>query len=163
MIYINKINVLPEDVGDITSMEPFSFFTYQGSLSFPPCTENTIVYVASEPLKIGSTALKLFEEATRIPDMMDQRGNIIVNDWRKETARKTQDINGRPIFHYTHEGKCFKPKSKPKEGHYEKIRKAITSYFYVNNSKPSGLPNAYVVSEYEAKGKGIKPRPRKLK
>ena len=160
MVDINKINVSPEDVGDITSIKPFGFFTYQGSLSFPPCTENTIVYVASKPLKIGSTALQLFQEATRIPDMIDQRGNVIINDWKRETARKTQDVNGRPIFHY--EGQdCSPPTTpKPEVGHYEKIRKAMTSYFYVNNSTPSGLPNAYVVSEGEAKGTGIRPKPK---
>jgi len=157
MIYINKINAQPEDIGDITSMEPFTFFTYQGSLSFPPCTENTIVFVAAKPLKIGSTALELFQEATRIPDLMDNRGNVIVSDWRRETARKTQPINGRPIFHHIPQ-RCGPPKkAKGPEGHYEKIRKAITSYFYVNNEIPSGMPNAFVVSEDEAKGRGNRP------
>ena len=111
-------------------------------------------------MKIGSTALQLFQQATRIPDMMDQRGNVIVNDWKRETARKTQKKNGRPVFHYSHKGKCFHPDiPKPDPGHYEKIRKAFTSYFYVNNAVPSGLPNAYVVSENEAKGKGNRPKP----
>ena len=162
MVYINKINVRPEDVGDITSLEPFSFFTYQGSLTFPPCTENTIVYVASKPLKIGSTALQLFQEATRIPDLMDNRGNVIISDWHPETARKIQELNGRPVFHHTPTD-CGRPKlAKKSQGHYEKIRKAITSYFYVNNSKPSGLPNAYVVSVDEAKGKRGKPKPKNV-
>lgn len=159
MIYINKINVKPEEVGDITSLEPFAFYTYQGSLTFPPCTENTIVYVASKPLKIGSTALQLFQEATRIPDMMDNRGNIIVSDFNPETARKIQDLNGRPVFHHTPVD-CMRPKRPvANPGHYEKIRKSITSYFFVNNSKPSGLPNAYVVSEGEAKGTAFGPKP----
>jgi len=37
-------------------------------------------------------------------------------------------------------------------GHYEKVQKAFTKYFYVNNLAPSGLPNAFVVSKEEATG-----------
>ena len=127
----------------------------------PPCTENTIVYVASKPLKIGSTALQLFQEATRIPDMMDNRGNVIVSNWNPETSRKIQELNGRPVFHHVPTD-CGRPSTgeKPSPGHYEKLRKAFTSYFYVNNATPSGLPNAYVVSEGEAKGTGAGPKPK---
>lgn len=160
MIDINKINLEPEDVGEINQLKPFGFFTYQGSLSFPPCTENTIVYVASKPLAIGSTALELFQEATRIPDLEDQKGNIIVSNMRPETSRKTQELNGRPVFH--HNPYDCSPPTKPKKtyGHYEKVRKALTSYFYVNNDKPSGLPNAYVVSKEEAKNSNFMPVPK---
>lgn len=162
MVYINKINNAPEDIGDITSLQPFNFYTYQGSLTFPPCTENTVVYVASKPLKIGTTALQLFQEATRVPDLTDNRGNIIVSDWNPATSRKTQQINGRPIFHHIPQ-ECGRPKPKKvNPGHYEKIRKSMTSYFYVNNATPSGLPNAFVVSEDEAKGKGNRPRPKSV-
>ncbi len=38
------------------------------------------------------------------------------------------------------------------EGHYEKISKIKTNYFYVNDEKPSGIPNAFVVSKDEAFG-----------
>jgi len=160
MVYINKINNKPEDVGDITSLQPFSFYTYQGSLTFPPCTENTITYVSSQVLRIGSTALQLFQESTRVPDMTDHKGNIILSDWRPETARKTQALNGRPVFHHVPSEECQRPNGdKVDPGHYEKIRKSFTSYFYVNNQKPSGMPNAYVVSESEAKGNGDRPKP----
>merc|ERR1712032_497093 len=60
-------------------MKDFSFYTYQGSMTSPPCTERTIHYVASQPIPLGTTALTLFKEATRIPDMMDSSGNVIVN------------------------------------------------------------------------------------
>jgi len=145
-----------------SSMAPFSFFTYQGSLTTPPCTEDTIVYVASQPLKIGSTPYQLFQEATRVPDLTDNKGNVIVSNWINETARSPQPLNGRPVFWFDHTKTCgAQPPIKPEipSGHYERIRKSFTSYFYVNNNKPSGLPNAYVVSEDEAKGKGNRPNP----
>jgi len=138
-------------------MKPFSFFTYQGSLTFPPCVEDTIVYVASKPLSIGTTALQLFTEALRIPDMMAQNGNVIVSDWLPISTRETQEINGRPIFHYDHIKQCGpEPKiNVPEVGHYEKIKVMSNKYFYINDLKPSGVPNAFLVSADEAKG--IKP------
>jgi hypothetical protein len=45
-----------------------------------------------------------------------------------------------------------KPKIPEINGHYEKVKEDITRYFYVNDNKPSGAPNAFVVSESEAKG-----------
>lgn len=161
-IFIPNIFKFSEE-DDISAMEPFSFFTYQGSLTMPPCTEDTIMYVASQIIPIGSTALQLFQEALRIPDLMDQRGNVIVSDWVAKTARKTQPLNGRPVFHFDHEKFCPPAPKKTQEvnGHYEKVRKAITNYFYVSNNEPSGLPNSYVVSEDEALGKGFGPKPKK--
>ena len=145
---------------DMSTLLPFSFFTYQGSLTTPPCTEDTIVYVASSPLQIGSTSLQLIQEATRVPDMMDNKGNIIISNWINDTSRPVQPLNGRPIFHFDHTKVCGPPQlmaPEKKGGHYEKIRKAMTSYFYVSNNKPSGLPQAMVVSKDEAEGKGNKP------
>jgi carbonic anhydrase len=133
----------------------FSFYTYQGSLPFPPCTENTIVYVASKPFKIGSTALALFIETLRIPDFMDQQGNIIVSNWMPHSNRSEQPNNGRPIYHYDHKKYCNVeelPESPKNFGHYEKMVVKHDKYFYVNSQFPSGIPNSYVVSENEAKG-----------
>ncbi len=163
--YVNpsdsKTNNVEKD-SDFISMNPFSFFTYQGSITFPPCTEDTIMYVASEPLKIGTTALQLFQEALRIPDLMDAKGNVIVSDWVPKSARKTQPLNGRPVWHYDHTKYCApEPRRKVEPvGHYEKMRKAIVHYFYVSGNDPSGMPNAYVVSEDEAMGRGYEPNPK---
>ena len=153
-----------DEAEEISTMNPFSFFTYQGSLTAPPCTEDTIIYVASNPLQIGSTAMQLIQEATRVPDFMDNRGNMIISTWNSLNARPVQPLKGRPVFHFDHTKTCGPPPQVKPEvpvGHYEKIRKASTSYFYVNTNSPSGLPNAYVVSEDEAKGKGNKPNPNK--
>ena len=157
-IYIPKIFYSADD-SDIPVMHPFSFYTYQGSLTAPPCSENTIMYVASKPIPLGSTAMQLFKEALRVPDVINQSGDVFVSNWKPVSNRKLQPRNGRPVFHYNHEKQCgvdpARNPPKPK-GHYEKYTKALTNYFYVNGNDPSGLPNAFVVSEAEALGKPIK-------
>jgi len=154
-LYIPKI-FYSADNDDLPMMKPFSFYTYQGSLSAPPCTERTIVYVASKPIPLGTTALTLFKESARIPDMMDSSGNIIVNTNAPANSRATQNANGRKVFFYDHVKFCgpdTPPRPKPKQpGHMEKIVKKHTEYFYVPSQQPSGLPGAFVVSESEAKG-----------
>jgi carbonic anhydrase len=159
-IYVPKIffEKKEDGTGEIAYWKPFSFYTYQGSLSFPPCTENTIVYVAQKPVKLGSTALALFQEALRIPDMInDATGDVIVSNWATSSARKIQPLNGRPVFYYDHQRYCGpdrEEQKKPDEGHYEKVQTTLTKYFYVNKEVPSGLPHSFVVPKSEATGEG---------
>jgi carbonic anhydrase len=157
-LYIPKILYAADDQ-EIPMMKPFSFFTYQGSISFPPCTEKTIIYVASKPLYIGTTALQLFQEALRVPDIINGRGDVVVSNWIPNSSRHVQPLNGRPVFHYNHQKYCgpdpLRVPPKP-VGHYEKIEKSHVNYFYVHDSEPSGLPGAFVVSEREALGKPVK-------
>jgi carbonic anhydrase len=146
------------DNDDIPFLRPFSFFTYSGSLSFPPCTERTIVYITSKPIALSSTVIDLFREALKVPDL--QGDNVIVTDAVQENNREVQNQNGRPIFYYDHMKYCgvdMKPQQKPKErGHYEKRTKEVTDYFYVTGDQTSGLPGALLVSEGEAKGTDLK-------
>jgi len=143
-------------------MNPFSFYTYSGSITTPPCNENTIHYVASEPIAISTTVIALFKEALRYPDLQDEAGGIIVSEesimW---SNRKTQKLNGRPVFHYDHKKyNCptFKRLRRrtsgngATKGHYEKKESTATSYFFVEGNEPSGMPGAYVVTEKEALG-----------
>lgn len=154
-LYIPKLLFKSEEE-EVPMMKPFSFYTYQGSLTFPPCSERTIHYVVSKPIQLSSTTLTLFQEALRIPDLVDQKGNVIVTDWVPQSNRNIQPLNGRPVFYYDHIKYCgpdpINPKPKP-AGHYEKVVQKATSYFYVNGEKPSGLPGSFVVSENEASGK----------
>lgn len=154
-LHVNKILYSSEDDEEEPVMKPFSFYTYQGSLTSPPCTENTIVYVASKPLKIGTTALQLFQEAIRQPDIVNQKGDVIPSDWLPMSNREVQPLNGRPVFYYDHQKYCgpdpVKPKAKP-VGHFERIQKTETKYFYVNGLEPSGLPGAFYISKDEASG-----------
>jgi carbonic anhydrase len=156
-LFIPKVFYTADD-DNLPIMRPFSFYTYQGSLTFPPCTERTIHYVAAQPIQLGSTALQLFQEALRVPDMVTQTGDVVVANFIDQNYRKIQPINGRPVFYYDHIKYCGPepPKKiiKP-TGHYEKVMKEATKYFYVNGPEPSGLPGAFVVSEKEAKGQNL--------
>ncbi len=154
-LYIPKIFFTESDK-ETPMMKPFSFYTYQGSISYPPCTQRTINYVASQPIKIGTTALQLFEEALRVPDMMDNKGNIIQSPILPQNNRKVQPLNGRSVFFYDHVKYCGPDRIKKpakKKGHYEKIVKKQVDYFFVNGMNPSGLPGAFVVTPKEALGK----------
>jgi carbonic anhydrase len=159
-LYIPKI-FYNSDYNEKAVFKPFSFYTYQGSLTAPPCSERTIHYVAAKPIKLGSSALELFKEAIRIPDKLTSSGTIIISNLPPENNRLPQPLNGRAIFYYDAPKFCGSEESNrllkiggkgKKRGHYEKVVKSITDYYYVNGEKPSGLPGAYVVSAKEANG-----------
>jgi len=154
-LYIPKI-FYNQESEDVAIMKPFSFYTYQGSLTAPPCTERTIVYVASTPIKLGTTALQLFTESLRMPDLMATNGDVIVSNKMPINNRATQPKNGRRVFWYNAEDDICatgaEDKAK-KEGHYERLDKELTQYYYVNGPAPSGMPGALVVSKAEAYGK----------
>jgi len=154
-LYIPKI-LYTSDNDDIPVMRPFSLYTYQGSLTAPPCTQNTIHYVAADPIEIGSTAIELFQEAIRMPDLRSSKGDVIISTDTNENARKTMPLNGRNVYY----NKIPKdeiiikkpPVSVKPSGHYEKVVKKINNYYYINNQNPSGMPGSLIVSENEAKG-----------
>ena len=153
-LYIPKIFYSSDDE-DIPIMRPFSLYTYQGSLTYPPCTQNTIHYVAADPIEVGTSAIQLFMEAIRMPDLRASNGDVIVSTATTNNARKEQNLNGRNVFFNKVERSVLakKPPPPPKpQGHYEKIVKKINNYYYINNNHPSGMPGAIVVSESEAKG-----------
>lgn len=148
------------DEDSIASMQPFSFFTYEGSLTQPPCTERTTHYVAADPIPLSNTVITLFKEALKKPDMENPNDptHIVLNDdGNIENYRDTQPLNGRTVYIFDHRRYgCvdYKPKKKKIEpsGHYEKIIKDAIQYVFVNGHNPSNIPGSYVVSEKEAKG-----------
>jgi carbonic anhydrase len=151
-------------------LKPFSFYTYQGSLSAPPCTERTIRYVASEIIPLSTTVIELFKDALVLPN--DAEGGYSLNldeenllngeskeikiegGKAKENVRAPQNLNGRQVFYWDRLSHCGVPEKLEEEieGHYEAIRKKITRYYHLTGTKPSGLPGAFVVSEKEARG-----------
>jgi len=144
---------------DYPRWEEFSFFTYEGSLSAPPCTEKTIVYVKKDPIYLGNTTLQLFREGLKRPDTIDDAGNISINNSEPTNIRKTQPINGRRIYYYNHAEPALEigdlatqEASSKTVGHYEKVQKKMINYFHVTGPNPSEVPGSFVVSENEAKG-----------
>jgi len=154
-IYIPKVFYNSESE-DVALMKDFSFYTYQGSLTEPPCTERTIMYVAANPIPLGSTAISLFKEALRQPDLISTRGDITINTSLPNSSRALQKKNGRRIYYYDAGEECIpKINNKPRKfGHYEKIPKNLIEYFYVKGPNPSNLPGAILVSKREAKAGG---------
>jgi carbonic anhydrase len=156
-IYIPNV-LFSSDDDRIPVMTPFSFYTYEGSLTFPPCTERTTYYVHADPLELSSTAISLFKEALRKPDRIDEHGNLVVDSGpTPENYRATQPSRDREVFIYDHNKYdcpvyARKPKKVQPAGHYEKRLKDATNYIYVNSAEPSGIPGAFVVTEAEAKG-----------
>jgi carbonic anhydrase len=156
------------DEPNIPIMKPFSFYTYQGSLTAPPCSERTIVYVASKPIFLSSTTLEMFKEALKMPDMMSSNGDVQVSNKDPKNNRDIQKLHGRAVFFYDTEKFCGPSlldggpslKVRPR-GHYEKKISKITEYIHINSENPSGLPGAFVVSEREAKGIRLKKQKKK--
>jgi carbonic anhydrase len=148
------------DDDDIVSMQPFSFYTYEGSLTMPPCTERTTHYVAAEPIPLSNTVITLFKEALKKPDTNDEYdpNQIVLNDEGVgENNREIQPLNGRNVFVYDHRRYgCSEYKPKKREiksaGHYEKVQKDAIEYIFVAGDAPSGMPGSFIVSEKEAKG-----------
>jgi carbonic anhydrase len=147
------------DDDEIPAMKPFSFFTYQGSLSSPPCTSRTTHYVAADPIELSSTVIQLFKEALKRPDLLNPvTGDLILGTEEDvQNTRSVQELNDRVVYIYDHvRYGCPEFKKKPREieemGHYEKRNVDVTEYIYVNGKDPSGIPGSFVVSEGEAKG-----------
>ena len=69
--------------------------------------------------------------------------------------RNVQETNDREILFFEREKVCGQDenlkrlKEKKDEGHYEKVRKNITEFFYVTGDNPSGIKGALVVSKAE--------------
>jgi carbonic anhydrase len=153
------------DDDNISTLQPFSFYTYEGSLTMPPCSERTTHYVVSDPIPLSNTVLTLFKEALRKPDMANTENPTQItasDDGNIENNRQTQPLNGRKVFLFDHRKYGFS-EYKPKKlrikpvGHYEKIERDATEYIYVNGDSASGFPGSFLVSEKEARGsKNIK-------
>lgn len=139
-LYIPKIFFRSNDDNEI-NVKPFSFYTYQGSLTMPPCSEGTIHYVVADPVPLASVPIQLFQEAIR---GSDSENSQVKNN------RMTQPLNGRSVFFFDKEkygiGELqVEKKPKKPDGHFEKVKRRIEDIFYVNDNNPSGIPGAFVV------------------
>jgi carbonic anhydrase len=154
-LYIPSVFYNTDDE-DNEFLKPFSFYTYDGSLTTPPCTERTTHYVVADPIPLSNTVIQLFKEALKIPDVTYEKGNYyIANDM--SNSREVQPRNGREVIIYDHiKFNCPEYKPAPKKvepvGHYEKHDNYVTEYYFVPSTEPSGIPGSLVVTENEAKG-----------
>lgn len=81
---------------------------------------------------------------------MDNIGNF-------ENARTVQPLNERTVFFWDHTKYCDIQsekliQEKKEDGHFEKVMRQQTQYYYVGGPSPTGLPGAFLVDEKEAKG-----------
>ena len=156
-LFIPKLFYRSSDDSEV-KMKNFSFYTYQGSLTAPPCSEQTIHYVVADPIPLASVPIDLFKEAIKGSEKLS--GNFAV-DKPVDNYRDTQPLNGRPVFFYDSkkygekevEDKKIKKTAKARkpDGHYERIKKTVTDYFYVNGKDPSGVAGSLVVSDDQGK------------
>ena len=160
-IYIPNVQY-PKDYNEKIVLKPFSFYTYQGSFTAPPCTERTIRYVASDLIPLSTVIIEQFKEALRTPDMKMESSEtpepaqiVLGTAETVENYREIQKTNERSVFFWDHKKYCGsepEKKEKVEEGHYEKVPRKSIEYYYVNSNEPTGLPDAFVVGEKEAKG-----------
>jgi carbonic anhydrase len=155
-LFIPKLLTTALD-SSIKPMNSFSFYTYQGSLTAPPCSERTIHYVASEPIHISLMQLQLFQEAIMNVDAVRNEESTLITPTDVENYRNIQPLNGRLVFFYDASKYCkgadVKHKKAPVEnGHYEKVTRKENVYFKVDGDAPSGLPDTFLVSKAEAEG-----------
>jgi hypothetical protein len=158
--YIPSVFYTTED-DDVNTMPNFSFYSYQGSLTKPPCTERTTYYIAAEPIPLSTTIIELFKEALKEPNLVDNSGNIVKESPEEvENNRGIQSINKRKVFLFDHAkyGLFDSPHKRKKSrqnnptGHYEKATRFANEYLYIFGNRPSGLPGAMVVTEKEVRG-----------
>jgi len=160
---------LDSDADDILSMEPFSFFNYEGSLTAPPCTERTTYYVTADPIPLSNTIIHFFKEALSKPQSNEKdKKETLINGLNGtnniDNNRDTQDLNGRTVYLYDHILNGYITYQPPKRnvqkiGHFEKIITNKDEYIYVNRKDPTKIPGSVVVSENEASDKYVKEFP----
>jgi carbonic anhydrase len=92
-IFIPKIFYNLES-DELPYLKPFSFYTYQGSSTTPPCEENTIHYVAANPIPLGSVIIESISESIKTSDSDSNKDKtkIITNN------RLVQNLNGRSVY-----------------------------------------------------------------
>jgi carbonic anhydrase len=104
-IFYSNIKKNPFDEKEQSPVKDFSFYSYEGSLTSPPCTERTTVIVAAEPLPVSNTFVELFKEALRKPEYFGIDGKLYnEEDSPKLNARNIQPLNGRKITFYHSQG-----------------------------------------------------------
>jgi carbonic anhydrase len=136
------------------SFFPFSYFQYEGGDTSPPCREDTTWYIASNPIPISYTIIESIKDSLSSFYLPDCNENFLSQKKVEKffsNTRNIQPTNKREVLFYK---SCYdKPTDKElvSEGHYEKTVEKTTKYFYVNDSKPSGLSDSFIINSEEYK------------
>jgi len=136
-LYIPKIFQASNDNNE-SLFRPFSFYTYQGSLTMPPCSEGTIHYVVSNPIPLASVPIQLFQEALR-PTNSEEIEPL-------ENNRKTQPLNGRNVFYFDKQKYSFSDIQSSQTTDKRKGNKSrVEDFINLEGGESSGLPGAYAM------------------
>lgn len=85
---VNIFDVIPKE---------FSYYSYNGSLTFPPCTENVKYYVSDNAIPLSYTIIKMFEEALIEPNYKNFKGSFSETFNESSNNRIIQNLNDREI------------------------------------------------------------------
>jgi hypothetical protein len=119
-----------------------------GSMTSPPCAENVVWFIYEKPIGQGSTVLSMLRDALNPPGKTphDKQPNY------DGSNREIQKTRNRSVFFYDKLKGCtpFRDDTSQYTGHWEKLATTQETYMLVGSLKPSGVPNAQVVSPSEA-------------
>lgn len=85
--YEESVNLFT--IQDIIQAKYFNYFSYQGSLTTPPCSESVKWIVAKNPLTITPAELAQFNQ------LRNEKGLPMTNNWRP-----IQEANNRIVYSY---------------------------------------------------------------
>lgn len=137
-LYIPKVFHASSDDTEII-FRPFSFYTYQGSITMPPCSEGTIHYVVADPIPLASVPIQLFQEALRTNNNEDSDP--------VENNRKTQPLNGRSVFYFDKQKYSFTDLHSKTAEKNKGRKNRIEDFINLEGGEPSGLPGALNIQE----------------
>ena len=130
---------------------PFDYFQYDGSLTTPGCEEYTTWYIVDTVFSINGVALEFMHDSSFDPDHCS--AHQYLPTYFTGTNRQLQPLHNRTVYHFSNKDYCgptFNSVKEAKEdnadGHYEKVEKTQTKYYFVKGQEPSGMPGALVVS-----------------
>jgi len=130
----------------------------------PPCDERTDHFIKATPIHLGMSVSSLFKEALVAldpetnapgPESHNHNGN----------SRALQPLNGRTVKFFNDNVKCAEERlqniaselaaggitgDSGVKGHWEKVEKKYSKYFFVDKGIASGVPGAFVVPENQA-------------
>ncbi len=102
--------LLMSDDGSILPSH-FNYYSYQGSLSAPPCDEKTTWFIVADPLPLGSTVLDMFRDSVNVRVKMDTgEDEFEIKDTENPVIdgnyREIQPINEREIIYFDKTRSC---------------------------------------------------------